>query len=237
MSDNVGLFDRFKKKPPAAPEQPAFGPMYLYSEEELRAYEDFLCARFGEFDRVFHEIISPDIHLDVAIIAPTEAHPFYKLITMGMGAYRMQVPQELKPEELERAELVAYLPADWQVYSDRETDYWPIRWLKILARYPLQAETWLGLGHTVSTSEGDDRVAENTGFTGFLLLNGLGVDRQPLDFRLPGGERVNFYQMFPLYPEEVRFKLAHGMDALLARFDEADVFPVINIHRKDYGAS
>ena len=231
----MGLFDRFKKKTPAAPEQPETGTMYVYSEEELREYEDFLSSRYGKFDRIFHEIVSPDIHLDVIVIHPTKEHPFYKLITMGMGAYRMQVPGELREYELERAELVTYLPADWQVYSDKEWDYWPIRWMKILARYPLEAETWLGLGHTVSTSAEDDAVAENAGFTGFLLLNALGLDREPLDFRLPSGERVNFYQMLPLYPEEVCFKLEHGIEALMERFGEEDRFPVINIHRKSYG--
>ena len=43
-------------------------------------------------NRLFHEIVSPDIHLDIIIVPPTEKNNYYKLITMGMGAYGMNVP-------------------------------------------------------------------------------------------------------------------------------------------------
>lgn len=227
----MGLFDRFKKHQ----DEPAEGPQFLYTKEEIEAYETFIQSRFGPFDQVLHEIVSPDIHLDVIMVPPTKERRFYKLITMGMGAYRMQVPREFRNYELERAELIIYLLPDWKIGSDAERDYWPIRWLKTLARYPLTAKTWLAAGHTVSANEYDEPVADNTGFTGFLLVNGTGMDYQTLDFRLPGGEKVNFYEIIPLYPEEVRLKLEHGMDALMDRFTDEDLFPLVNIKRKNHG--
>lgn len=55
------IFEKFKKK-----ENPAssMSPMYLYTEEDLDQYEKYIAENFGEYKEVFHEIVSPDIHLD-----------------------------------------------------------------------------------------------------------------------------------------------------------------------------
>lgn len=218
------LFDKFKKD-----EQ-----LYLYSEKELDEYEKFIMDNFGEYDEVFHEIVSPDIHLDIIIIPPTKENNYYKLITMGMGAYKMNVPNELKEYELERAELVLYLPPTWNVKSNKEEDYWPIRYLKILARLPLNCNTWLGLGHTVSSNENNDPFAQNTNFCSILLLNGTNKNYETLDLRLKNGKKINFYQLFPLYLNELNYKQENSFQMLLDLFDDDDIVPVINIERKNY---
>ena len=76
-------------------------------------------SSFGEYEQVFHEIVSPDIHLDIIIVPPTEKNNYYKLITMGMGAYGMNVPDNFREYELERAELVLYLPPTWNIKSEK----------------------------------------------------------------------------------------------------------------------
>ena len=106
----MGLFNLMKKR-------------YLYTEKELDQYEEFIEEQFGEYKEVFHEIVSPDIHLDIIIVPPTEKNNYYKLITMGMGAYKMKIPKELKKYELERAELVLYLPPTWEIKSEKEEYY------------------------------------------------------------------------------------------------------------------
>lgn len=35
--------------------------------------------------------------------------------------------------------------------------------------------------------------------------------------QLPNGEEVNFYQMIPLYEEEVNFKIQNGAETLLGK--------------------
>ena len=37
---------------------------------------------------------------------------------------------------------------------------------------------------------------------------------------LPGGEEVNFYQVIPLYREELEYKLEHDADALMEQMAE-----------------
>lgn len=100
------MFFKKKKKKLPAPE--------LYTEAEINALEAHIQHYFGEYDNVFHEIISPDIHVDIAIINPTKERNYYTLITMGMGAHRMNVPPEMSEHMLERAELVICLPTDWK---------------------------------------------------------------------------------------------------------------------------
>lgn len=223
------LFDKWKKKEPAKSES-----MYLYTEEELTQYEEFIENHFGEFHEVFHEIASPDIHLDIIIVPPTEENHYYKLITMGMGAYQMKVPDDLSQYELERAELVLYLPPDWNINSSKEEDYWPVRWLKTVARLPIECDTWLGFGHTVSSDQDNTPYADNTGFCCMLLLSAVNNQYQCLDFKMKEKGKINFYQLFPLYQEELEYKQHHNAEALLDLFDDNDIIPVVNIHRKNY---
>lgn len=198
----------------------------LYEEDEMNALEAHIEKYFGTFDSVFHEIASPDIHVDIYIIKPTPERNYYTLITGGMGAHRMNVPEELKEYKLERAEVLVYLPADWSIQGNDEKDYWPLRWLKILARLPIEEETWLGWGHTVPNG---GPFAENTQLSGVMLISPESEDEESAVCPLPNGEEVNFYQMFPLYEEEMNFKVEHNAEELLEMMD--DVSAVINLNR------
>lgn len=222
------LFDVFKKK------DVANGRRYLYTEEEVEQYEKYIMEQFGEYEEVLHEIVSPDIHLDIIVVPPTEKNNYYKLITMGMGAYKMNIPRELKEDELERAELVLFLPPTWDIKSEKEEDFWPIRQLKILARLPIQCDTWLGYGHTVSSDQENTPYASNTKFCSMMLVNALNQDYENLDFRMSSKGKINFYQLFPLYKEELDYKQRNGANVLLDLFDEEDIMPIVNMNRKNY---
>lgn len=225
----MGLFDKFKKK------KSVTNNMYLYTEKELDQYEKYIEEQFGEYEEVFHEIVSPDIHLDIIIIPPTKNNNYYTLITMGMGAYKMNVPKEIEKYELARSELVLYLPPTWNIKSNKEEDYWPIRQLKVLARLPIQCNTWLGYGHTVSSDYENTPYADNTKFCSIMLLTALNKNYEELDLRMKTKGKINFYQIFPLFKEELEFKQNNDADALLALFSDDDIVPIININRKNYG--
>ena len=222
------LFDVFKKK------DVANGRRYLYTEEEVEQYEKYIMEQFGEYEEVLHEIVSPDIHLDIIVVPPTEKNNYYKLITMGMGAYKMNIPRELKEDELERAELVLFLPPTWDIKSEKEEDFWPIRQLKILARLPIQCDTWLGYGHTVSSDQENTPYASNTKFCSMMLVNALNQDYENLDFRMSSKGKINFYQLFPLYKEELDYKQRNGANVFLDLFDEEDIMSIVNMNRKNY---
>ncbi|WNY24730.1 immunity protein Imm33 domain-containing protein [Methanolapillus millepedarum] len=191
----------------------------LYEEDEINAIEEHIETYFGSFETVFHEIVSPDIHVDICVIPPDKesGRDFYTLITMGMGAHLMNVPRELDDMKLTRAEMMVTLPSDWDIQNNDEKYYWPLRWLKILARLPMNSDTWLGWGHTVANG---GPFAENTELAGVLLLNPYTDDGHVCV--LPGGDDVNFYQMVPIYEEEMNYKTENGAEAFLSLFGDAD---------------
>ncbi len=202
----------------------------MYTEEDWKAVEAHLERYFGPCDNVFHEIFSPDIHVDIYIMAPTPERNYYVLSTFGMGAHRMNVPAELADRKLERAEIIVTLPPDWKVSEPGEEWYWPIRWLKILARLPIQEEGWLGWGHTVANPD-DAPFADNTRLCGLVLTGPQGFAGEAVCCPLPGGDEVNFYQMIPLTFEEMQFKLYHSAQELLERFTPEQL-RVVDIHRE-----
>ena len=191
----------------------------VYSEDEMSAIEQHIKNTFGEFENVFHELVSPDIHVDICMVPPTEERDYYTLVTMGMGAHRMNVPEELAEYKLERAELAIALPADWKLDQESMKDekwYWPIRLLKVLARLPIASDTWLGFGHTMNNEED---FAENTKLCAAILTGPQSTEEGGEVCTLPGGEEVNFYQVIPLYRDELDYKMEHDADALLDKMN------------------
>lgn len=191
----------------------------VYSEDEMSAIEQHIQSTFGAFDQVFHELDSPDIHVDICVVPPSERRNYYTLVTMGMGAHRMNVPKELAEYKLERAELAIALPPDWKLDKDSMQEqrwYWPVGLLKVLARLPISNDTWLGFGHTM---EKQSPFAEDTELCAAILTGPQDMDLDTCGevCNLPGGEEVNFYQVLPLYREEMEYKLEHDVDALLER--------------------
>ena len=191
----------------------------VYTEEELAAVEGHIQQYFGKFGHVFHELSSPDIHVDICVVPPSQERDYYTLVTMGMGAHRMNVPGALAEYKLERAELAIALPRNWKLKHEdlkNERWYWPIRLLKTLARLPIASDTWLGFGHTMDNEED---FAENTKLCAAILTPPQGTEDGSEVCTLPGGEEVNFYQVLPLYRDELEYKLAHDADALLDKMN------------------
>ncbi|MEQ2398161.1 immunity protein Imm33 domain-containing protein [Merdimmobilis hominis] len=203
----------------------------VYTEEEMEAIEGHIERHFGKFENVFHEIVSPDIHVDICVVPPSEERDYYTLVTMGMGAHRMNVPQELAEYKLERAELAIALPKSWKLDKESMQDerwYWPIRLLKVLARLPISSDTWLGFGHTMDNEE---PFAENTKLCAVILTGPQGTEDGSEFCVLPGGEEVNFYQVIPLYRDELEYKMEHDADALLDKM--AGISFTVNPTRQD----
>ena len=157
--------------------------------------------------------------MDICAVPPSAERDYCTLVTMGMGAHRMNVPEELAEYKLERAELAIALPKDWKLKQEDMRDerwYWPIRLLKTLARLPIASDTWLGFGHTMDHEED---FAKDTKLCAVILTGPQGTEGGSEVCTLPGGEEVNFYQVIPLYRDELEYKLAHDAEALLDKME------------------
>lgn len=193
---------------------------FLYNEKQLNAVEAHVETYFGEYEQVLHELLSPDLHIDLLIIEPRPENDFYTIVTLGVGAYQMEVPEGYSGPD--RMELFLNLPKDWDLHSQEENDYWPLRWLKILARLPVDQGTWLGWGPSVPAGE---PLSENTLLNSLLLTSPTSFGEDSMIATLPHGDQVVFWQVVPLYEEELQYKLINGTEALEEAFDG---FPTVS---------
>lgn len=188
----------------------------------------------GTIDTVFHELVSDIVHIDVHWIKPSETYRFHTLVTSGMSDKPMNTPPGM--EENRYAELCILLPQEWDIDEtgksfENESNYWPIRWLKTIARFPHEYNTWVNYGHTIPNGEQGEPFAANTGFGCMILLPGLHFGNRFFELEINNNKTIQFYCLYPLYKEEMDFKLKHGLDALLGKFDEYKVSDVVDIKR------
>lgn len=202
-----------------------------YSNKELKKVYSFIEENFGFVAEEFNESIfkTNELNFKIAIVPPTDEQPFYKLVTVGAGAYKMNVQSKLKKQPNARAEYVIYLPKDWDFDTINAKNYWPVELLERTACYASEANTWLGAGHSIS-GIGTGLFESLVLFPCFDKAN----ENELAALNLGIGKKVSFYQIFPLYKEEAEFYENEGMEALLNKLDEKDLDCVVNINRKNY---
>jgi len=236
-------------------------PQIIRHEERERAFEpafgdeakmEAISAHFerfvGKVQSVFHEIVSDLVHVDVHVIKPTPATPttattnagnVITLFTTGMSDRPMMVPEEAVgvegAERVEYAEVFVHLPANWLLDEKSmklEAWYWPLRWLKILARLPHEFETWLSHGHTVPHGDPPTPVAPNTKLCCMMLVEPWWMPEEFRTLTLPDGRVIHFYAMVPLLRDEVEFKLEEGAEELIEKMRERGEGEVVEAGRK-----
>lgn len=222
----MSIFDLFRNS-----EKKTDLPRYMYEDAEIEELDGFITEQFGAYKNVFHELASPDIHLDICIVEPREETPYFQLVTMGAGAYRMRIPEQFEKYRLDYAEYVLCLPPDWNLNSGAEEDYWPIRLLKDVARLPIWDDTWLAFGHTTQSDAEGSPYAPNTGFNSVMLncaQNGKGDIRMVMS----SGRVINFYEIIPLYPEELDYIMDHDAGQLLDLLEQKQIsYKVLDVNR------
>ena len=189
---------------------------------------------FGVYTQLLTDDSDPDHPLEIAVILPRPEHDYYTLVTVGLSRHRMDFSEERREEKLERAELLINLPRDWKLTKAdcREEQWsWPIRMMLATAYFAME-DPEVGLESRTTLMEGEDGIpfAENTDLRGEILLYPGVFGEESFFCRLPGGEEVNFYQVIPLYWEELQYKLEHGSDSLLDLCPDESL-EVINPHR------
>lgn len=220
----------------AAPFEPASG-----DEASIAAIAAHIERYLGPVSGVYHELLSDKVHLDVHVVPPSAEFPFYTLVTSGMSDRPMAVPPGAPADEAPPyAELCLLLPSTWNIPADPadvasafedENVYWPIRWLKLLARLPHEYGTWLGFGHTVPNGEDAAPFASNTELGCMLVLTALSLPEEFQTLVVSPEKTVQFYTLYPIYREEMALKMAQGVDALIDRFEVYDTSDVLDLTR------
>lgn len=199
--------------------------------EEVSAHIE---KTISPYAMVFHEIVSDDLHIDIHHVPPGPKRPFHALITSGMAALPMTTPEGA--DNARFAELAIVLAPTWNVRHEAfhdENVYWPVRLLKVLARFPFANGTWLGYGHTLADHDPPRPFAPATQLCAAVLLPPMSLGESFFTMERANGQTVHFWGVVPLYREELELKLASGADTLLGALDRAGVTDVVTQSRKN----
>jgi Suppressor of fused protein (SUFU) len=181
----------------------------------------------GPVHTVFHEVVSDDLHIDVHHVKSTLLRRYEVLVTSGMSARPMAVLEG--SSEPRFAEMLVVLPKGWRLSKEAfadERNYWPVRLIKSLARFPHHCNTWLGFGHTVANGESEETTrpyVDGTSLCASIVLPPSTLGEAAWAMKCRDGDDVFFWAAVPLHMSELKFKLAHGVDPLLDLFDQSRV--------------
>lgn len=203
---------------------------------DLDRIENHIGKHVGKIDSALHEIISDDLHIDVAHVKSTWLRRYEVLITMGMSALPMNIPADAAG--FSRLELCIVLPKHWPLSSDAfrsEVNYWPVRLLKDLARFVHHHHTWFGFGHTVAHQPDGDTIApyaDNTALCASVLLPSITLGESFYLLEAPEEQdSIGFMSVIPLHQDELELKMTEGIDPLLDLFDQHKITDYVDPKR------
>ncbi len=199
---------------------------YYDSDDKKKVYEHVV-KYFGEVDTYYSAKEDDLVQADLCIIKPKKNKHYYTIVTIGMGAYKMNVPDELEDLNLSRAELVMYLPETWSFESSDMNFIWPLKLIKKLTTYAKEHSTFLALSEVINCN---NPFAKNTYLQGVALSFIKNADKKAAKCVLDTDEVVNFYQLIPLYQDEMEYKKEFGNSAFMLKVNAIN--PILNINRK-----
>jgi hypothetical protein len=184
----------------------------------------------GKIDTVIHEIASPYVHIDVHVVPPSSERAFVTLVTSGMSDKPMTPP--LAAGDARFAELVMCLPASTTIepYHVMDEQDWAINWLRYVARFPHQYNTWLWKGHSIANGDPPQPLSEETKLCGCVLAD-LRLFAEDFSVISTDYGMVHLFGVIPVYKEEMEFKRKQGPEILNDLLEKYRVSELLNPKR------
>lgn len=193
---------------------------YSFSPYELQTVEDHIIEHFGSISRTIPVKESENLNLRIYVIEPTKEKDFYTIVTCGMGAYKMELPDDFKDTDIDRIELLMYLSPAWNMdlalskptglITDGTVtpifgsmyDEWnyPVKILKNLAQAPVNNDSYFVMGNIMDDEE---PLSPSTNDTGGILISPAYISEEGCVCTLPDGEKVRFLQVMPIQTYEI----------------------------------
>jgi hypothetical protein len=144
------------------------------------------------------------------------------------------LPMQGADPEDRYAELVLCLPPTWklsqQAFKDQR-NYWPVEWLKRVARLPHEYQTWVGAGHTIPNGDPPEPFDDSTDMCCWMLAAPVWFPEEFRELRITPQRSINFLTILPLYKSEVAYKLQHGAGVLADRMGELQLTELMRFDR------
>lgn len=198
---------------------------YSYSSYEMQNVEDHIIKHFGSISRIIPVEESENLDLRLFVIEPTKERDFYTVITCGMGAYKMELPDDFKDTDLDRIEMLIYLSPNWNmdlafskpsglivggtvtpIFGSMYEEWnYPVKILKNLAQAPVNNDSYFVMGNIMDDEE---PFSSSTNDSGGVLISPAYSSDEGCECVLPNGEKVGFLQIMPIQT----FEIDHAAD-------------------------
>lgn len=193
---------------------------YSFSPYELQTVEDHIIEHFGSISRTIPVKESENLNLRIYVIEPTKEKDFYTIVTCGMGAYKMELPDDFKDTDLDRIELLMYLSPAWNmdlalsgptgliiggsvtpIFGSMYDEWnYPVKILKNLAQAPVNNDSYFVMGNIMDDEE---PLSPSTNDSGGILISPAYASEEGCVCTLPDGEKVRFLQIMPIQTYEI----------------------------------
>ena len=192
------------------------GLQELYSNKDTDILKKYIKKHYGKTQSFYRDYSSSGVHPDIAIIPPNFAKPFFTLVTMGLGAHKMNppssVPLNVKTDYSERTELILTLDKNWPLDEKTEEWYWPLHLLRDAAKLAAEKDCCFGEFPVIEMPKHYDPLNK---FMGALLVEPeVDISEDSSLCKLSDGSSVKFFQFIPLFREEIRYRKEHGGEPL-----------------------
>lgn len=213
---------------------------HFQNKEYFDEHSEWISEHVNEFFpdddiTVFHEILALDFKVHIYLIK-SENRSYDILLTSGMSLLEMKVQEEAENKDiLKYAELMLLIPKNIefeQVYAGENKNDYIISMLKQTAKFPHQYDTWIGIGHTIRATEDLQSYGAETDFVGGVILPSVTFDEKFTKIKR-NGKVINIYSFFPLYENELQYKIDNGYNALVDLIIKADSKEILNNERKN----
>lgn len=224
--------------------KPGAGRLTMEATPFLDPISRHIERTIGPCPGVFHEIVSVDAHIDLHVVAaqpqlaPSKQRPlggdYVTIVTSGMSGRPMKLTPKAKKDGVsEYAELMLALPKDWpgllpdgkfdSAAMKNKANWWPIRWLKQMARLPHQYDTFFSHGVTVPNGDPAQTFMEGSELCCWMVVKPLLC---PAAGRLLINDdvRIDFFALFALTEREMNLKLNKGLGALTQALADGEVY-------------
>ena len=198
---------------------------------QRKLIETHLETYLGGVNKILHDQRKDRYHIDIYILPPNDKRYYGVMVTSGMSDFPMNGPPDLKFYQY--GELYIKLPPDWSYPMEelKQDDYaWVFRNLYLLPRSVHENRTFFWNGQVI---DNDEAFAGNTELSGFLIKFPTTIDI-PVEFnmlKVNPQKAICFYQLIPLYHEEMDLVEKRGLEKLYEKFDEYGVTDVVDLKR------
>jgi hypothetical protein len=168
---------------------------------------------------VCHSIDDKFPHIDLYPFPPHEDRTHWTLITGGMSDARQNVPADAPAYVSARTELIMYV---------REPKTWMLKALMDLADMPFDEESFVHYWHPASN---DKPITEGSSLlTGYIFLPAF-FEKDDYNTLKLFEEEVDILWVVPITAAELAYAMDKGSEALVDKFMESDLHPVLDEDR------